>query len=236
MRFASTKTFLKVLITLILAGSFLFLLKEDFLKVRSVLGANPLWQSLKDQREKVMNKAMIVTINHYRPDLAVWKNFFLLNAVPGKKFLADSTMYYEAIIDYAPQMAQAHHMLAVCQYLLGETQAALVSEQKAALLEPRFFGAWYNLGVMYYKEGQFAQSAQSFRQALNLAPVATVKVIESSRIFSEIIRSTEIVDIVNAQGIQNGYRDAGRLLEASLRRLRGQPAGINDNDVVVKIF
>ncbi len=236
MRLDSTKTFLRVLMTLILAGSFFFLLKADFLKVKSVLGANPLWQSLKDEREKVKNKAMLVTINHYRPDLSVWKNFFLLDAVPDKRFLADSIVYYQAILAYVPQMAEAQHMLAVCQYFLGNTQAALESEQKAALLEPRFFAAWYNLGVMRYKQGQFAQSAQSFRQALNLAPVATVKVIESSRIFSEIIRSAQIVDIINAQSIQNGYRDAQRLLEASFKRLRGQPAGINDSDVGVKIF
>ncbi len=236
MRLFAIKVFLKVLATAALVFGLVVLLKPDFARLKTFLGVNPVWRSLKAEREKVKNKAMLVTINHYRPDLSQWKSFFAGQAVVDKSFLKDSIRYYKTIVDYLPDMAEAHHMLAVCHYLLGDKQAAFVHQQTAVVLEPRFFAAWYDLGIMYYHQGQFKQSAESFHRALNILPVATLKIIETSRIYGEIIYSSGMTDIVNAQKMQAGYNDAARFFQASLRRLRKEPAGVNEGDFQVRLF
>ncbi len=230
------KTFFKVLITLALIGTLAFLITKDFLKIKSAFTANALWHSLGAQREKVKNKAILITINHYRPDLSQWTNFFVNNTLPDKSFLNDSVRYYEMIRDYAPQMAETYYLLGLCHYFLGDNQEALANEQKATALEPHFFWAWYNLGLMYYRAGLFEQSAKSFQMALNVRPAATIKVVQSSRIFTEILHSIALPDVVNAQSLQNGYVNAIRMLQASIKRWHGQPAGFDDAQVPFKIY
>lgn len=227
---------MKAFITAGLIFIIVLLIKADFLKARSLLTKNVLWHSLQVEQQKVKNKAMLITINHYRPDLSLWKGFFVQNTLPEKSFLNESVKYYETISDYFPQMAQAEHMLGLCYYFLGETQKALIAQQKAVALEPQYFWAWYDLGLMYYRQGEFVKSAESFRRALNVSPTATVKIIESSRIFSEILRSVALADVVSAQSLEQGYADAARLLKASVSRLQGQRVGFNDDQVRFKVF
>ncbi len=236
MTISSTKILFKALITVGVIFIIVVFIKADFLKAKSLLTKNVLWQSLQVEQQKVKNKAMLITINHYRPDLSQWKNFFAQNALPDKSFLNDSVQYYQTIVSYFPQMAQAQHMLGVCYYFLGETQTAIVNQQKAIALEPRFFWAWYDLGLIYYRQGEFAKSAEIFRRALSVSPAETVKIIESSRIFNEILQSVGLADVINAQSLEQGYADAARLLKASISRLQGQPINFDDGRIPFKIY
>lgn len=227
---------LKIAITVALISVLIFFIQKDFLQLKRFLAENPVSKSLKIEQGKVKKKAMMITINHFRPDLGLWKEFLDKGTVPDKVFLRDSLRYYQAISDYAPQMSEAYHLSGVCHYLLGEKEAAIANQQKAVSLEPYFFWAWYDLGLMYYREDQFAQSAKAFRGALNAPPVVTSKSLRSSRIFVEIIRSVNDPEILNPQRTLAGYRDAARMLEASVKRLAGQASGIDEEQIPLKIF
>ncbi|HMO23803.1 MAG TPA: tetratricopeptide repeat protein, partial [Candidatus Melainabacteria bacterium] len=48
--------------------------------------------------------------------------------------------------------------------------SAMKSYEKAVLLDPRYFTAWSNLGSLYARRGQFAQSEQIFDYLTRLAP------------------------------------------------------------------
>jgi len=229
------KQIFKIIISLSLLVGLAFLIKSDFAKIPDGF-VNRFFTPEAVKRENVQNKAMMTTINHYRPDLQLWKNFILHQIPPDKNFLRDSVKYYDAIIGYAPQMAEAYHLLGLGHHFLGENHAALGNQHKAVLLNPNFFWAWYNLGVMEYQEGKFAKAAESFQRALALRPEFVGKVLVSSRIFVEIIRSSETTEVLNAQRVQTGYREAEQLLAASLKRLRGQPAGITEDKITLKIF
>ncbi|MCC6758701.1 MAG: tetratricopeptide repeat protein [Candidatus Omnitrophica bacterium] len=216
--------------------SLIVVFKKNGAQVRSFLADNPLSLNLTAQREKVKNKAMMITINHYRPDLAVWKEFILDGKPLDKGFLKDSVQYYQTISTYVPQIAEPQYMLGLCYALSDDVPAALAAQEKAALMEPRFFWSWYNLGVLYYRQGEFAKSGQAFRKALTVPPQATVKIMGSSKIYEEVLRAMGPERSVAGTHLQQGYRDAVRMMEASIRRLRGQPAGIEEQDVQLKVF
>lgn len=230
------KSVLKGLITFVLLGGFVILLKEDFLKAASLLKNYCSRPVLRVESEKVASKAMLTTINHYRPDLSQWKNFFTSRLVPEEKFLKESAQYYGAISAYIPRMAEAEHMLGLCHYFLGEKKAALIDEQKAVFLEPQLFAAWYDLGMMYYKQKAFAQSAESFRRALEVKPAASIKIVQSSRIYKEILRSADNPDMINAQKIKDDYRDAKYMFEQSVRCLEKKPPVADPDAMGFKIF
>lgn len=230
------KNYLKLTVTVALIAIFAVAIKKDYGKFQEFLKANPISHNLQAQREKVKNKAMMITINHYRPDLAMWKDYVTDGKPLDKGFLKESAQYYETITGYVPQVAEAHHLLALCQYFLGEKESAIRSLQKATVLEPRFFWSWYDLGVMSYREGHFAQSAQDFANALRTSPQAVPLIINASKIYQEVVRESGTVAILTTEHLRQGYRDAARMMDASVRRLRGQPAGIADEEVRLKVF
>lgn len=211
-------------------------LRNHYAQLGAFFTENPIAANLKEQQTKVKNKAMMITINHYRPDLALWKDHIVDGKPLPKNFLNDSVRYYEMISSYVPQIAEPQYFLGLCHFWLGDTAKGIATQEKAVMLEPRFFWSWYNLGVMYYQRGDFAKSGQAFRRALSASPQATVNIMANSRIYGEVLRSAGSLQKIAGPHLQQGYADAARMLEASLRRLRGQPAGINEKDIVLKVF
>lgn len=230
------KRICQIVLTFSLIAALGFFIKKDFIKLQSVIAANPLMKGLIVQREKVKHKAMMITINHYRPDLSQWRIFLRDQDVLDQRFLSDSVKYYQTISDYVPDIAEAQHLLGVCHFLLGHTQQALANQQQAVVLEPRFFWAWYDLGLMYYQQGDFSQSAKAFQQALRVSPVETMRIARSSKIFVEILRSAQAAESLTAEHLENGYRNAARLLKASVQHLRGQTVHIPESELRIKLF
>ena len=227
---------LQCVATLAIVMALIFYIKKDFVQVREFFAANPVVHGLQVQRDKVKSKAMLITINHYRPDLSQWENYFVNKTPLSKSFLSDSVRYYETISQYAPQIAETYHLMAVCHDLLGDKDKALANQFKAVNLEPHYFTAWYNLGILYYRVGDYSKSAEAFNKALKTRPTDTAKFLSSSRILVEIIRSIESTDVLTPKVIQDGYRQAAQMLEASVKRLRGQPVDIQEEQMQLKVF
>lgn len=235
-RTLKTRLFLQCVATLAIVMTLIFYIQKDFVKVRKFFIANPLVHGLQVQRDQVKNKAMLITINHYRPDLSQWENYFANKTPPSKSFLNDSVRYYETISQYAPQIAETYHLMAVCHDLLGDKDKALANQSKAVNLESHYFTALYNLGILYYRRGEYSKSAEAFGMALKTRPTDTAKFLSSSRILIEIIRSIESTDVLTPKVIQDGYHEAAQMLQASIKRLRGQPVDIREEQMQLKVF
>jgi len=229
------KFFLRSAITLALVLVFGFYLARNFETAKKSLSGNFLVKGLNVEREKVRQKAMTITINHYRPDLSQWKGFIESGADLDERFLKDSVNYYSLISQYAPNSAESCHLLAVSYYLSGQKAEALAEQKKAVILEPRYFWAWYNLGLMEYQKGHFAEAATAFKQGLSLRPELTMKVLTSSRMFLEIIRGSGTTGVLTPARTQEGYQTAIQMYNASVNRLKGGPAA-DFSQISPKIF
>ncbi len=231
-----SRVILRIAVPIAIVVVFGFFIARDFARIQKKLSANFVVHGLEVQREKVKAKAAMITINHYRPDLTLWKDYILQDAALDASFLKDSVRYYDLISDYAPKMAEVYHLLGLCHYFLGENEKALAEQKKAVGLEPRFFYGWYNLGIMEYRAHNYTAAAEDFKMALRLPPEAAARILGSSRIYIEIVRGAGVEKAFNGQRIQDSYRDAYKMLAASMNRLRGQMVSPEDEKAAPKVF
>ncbi len=125
-----------------------------------------------------------------------------------KKYLP----YYQKIIQYYPEMAEAHGMKGFCLYHLGEEKKAIEAYQKAKALNPHFFWFYYNLGNIYLKNEQYALAVEMFQKALKTKPQAALIFVRSSRmIYMPIIRE-KFKDFSEVEReLSQGYKDCYKL-------------------------
>jgi tetratricopeptide (TPR) repeat protein len=76
----------------------------------------------------------------------------------------------EAVTKIAPDYAEGWHVRATMEQDAGDDTAALVSLQKAVLLNPRQFAALGELGDMLQDYGDKAGALKLYRRALDLDP------------------------------------------------------------------
>lgn len=208
----------KVICSIVLLGTFGFWLMRDLQSLNRLLQKQSWAKGLIEEQKAVKNKAMMVTINHYRPDLSLWKDFVLNKTVPDQRFLKENVQYYELIGQYFPQSAESDHLLGVAYELLGERNKAIQQYQKLLLLDPHFFYGWYNLAGLLAQEGRSREATEAYQKALQCDPQQTMARVTTSRIYVELIKLMGL----NAQDIvgqmKGSYREAydslGRVLEA----------------------
>lgn len=134
---------------------------------------------------------------------------------PDEKVLHEYINYFEKVVHFFPKMAEAHGMLGVSYFYLGDMKKALSSVQKAAVLNSHFFWFHYNLGVIYFANGDYGQSAQVLAQARQLRPQIALLVIKQSTEYQRVLHGvTNLGDIIMAK-LKSGYSDTYRLLVLS---------------------
>ena len=84
--------------------------------------------------------------------------------------LADALKRFSAVTDLDPQFAEAWNKRATVLFLMGEYRASVVDVQKTVSLEPRHFGAWSGLGMIYMRLEYHEMALKAFRRALAANP------------------------------------------------------------------
>lgn len=91
-----------------------------------------------------------------------------------------SKKYYQAFVYAVPlyaangfvdgpvALSRTYMMLAVCDDHLGQSAEAAQFLQKALALEPRHFWLNYDLGLVYFKRGEYAAAAGYFQRSFSL--------------------------------------------------------------------
>ena len=94
--------------------------------------------------------------------------------------LRSNLIFYKKMQQYLPDNAEGHFLAGYCSYQLEETQKAILSYKKAVELNPSFFWSAYDLGVIYFKKGDYENAALTFEHALNADPAKTLFIVENS--------------------------------------------------------
>lgn len=78
--------------------------------------------------------------------------------------------YYEktGLVFYPTALSRAYAMRALCDYYLDNTDEAAQNFKKAISLEPREFWLNYNLGLVYFKQGQYTMASEYFAKSARL--------------------------------------------------------------------
>jgi tetratricopeptide (TPR) repeat protein len=171
----------KPLVTAGLLLLFAYLIVQDFQKIQGKPRYPSASHFVLDQ-SKVASKAKTLTLNRLLP-----KSFdYLLSFSQKKEPLNISKfeeyfLYYQKVVEYLPGRADAQGMLGFCGYYLGKTRQAQSALEKAIAINPQFSGFYYNLGVIYFKQGRYAQAVEALKKAAMLPPKAALSYVLSSR-------------------------------------------------------
>jgi len=126
------------------------------------------------------------------------------------------TKFYEKIVEFYPERADALGMLGYCYYHASRKKMALAAFKSAIVENPNFFWFYYNQGVLNYQLGRYRQAVDSLSKALTISKNDTLEYILSSKvIFRSILISSKAFQFETKQRLQNGYDDCYRLMVLS---------------------
>lgn len=77
---------------------------------------------------------------------------------------------FALIIDAAPEFAEGWHKRATVYFLMGNYPASIKDIEKTVALEPRHFGAFAGLGLIYLHLGQERAALKALERALEINP------------------------------------------------------------------
>lgn len=130
--------------------------------------------------------------------------------------------YYEKLIEHFPNKADAYGMIGYFKNQLGQVDEALKAYEKSVEINPNFFWTRFNLGVLYYQQGDYPSASRHLQTALRLDPDQTIAAIEVSK---NVYRPIAVMSVGHVQGMRNqlnwGRRRAFGLLALSQNRIKG---------------
>ena len=88
------------------------------------------------------------------------------------------------------------------------------------MLNPRLYTPYYNLGVIYFKKGDYQRSAGLLERALQADLGDSINIITSSKLYFPMLAHIDIVEQDLRKKLKNSYRDCYRLLVLSHKNLK----------------
>ncbi|OGX33197.1 MAG: hypothetical protein A2787_02575 [Omnitrophica WOR_2 bacterium RIFCSPHIGHO2_01_FULL_48_9] len=207
----------KGIVTLSLVMVFVLAIGKEYRAVK------PLWKmTVKNldrliDPEEIQAKARLNTLNNYMPASYQPLLEFVEShgAKNNGKIQNHYVDYYEKIVEFMPQNADAHALLGFCYYHLAEPQKAIAAYQKAVALNPQFFWSAYSLGVIYFQNQKYPQASAVLSSAISSSVDATLTLLYRSRVYQPLIA---IADKDLPSRLRKGYENAYVLLVLSQYR------------------
>lgn len=78
--------------------------------------------------------------------------------------------HFTALIDHAPDFAEAYNARATAYYQTGDLGPSVADIAKALDLNPRHFGALSGLGMIFEEIGRPEKALEAYRAALSVNP------------------------------------------------------------------
>ena len=95
--------------------------------------------------------------------------------------------YFEKASRMMPLRADVYGLLGYTYYQLGKKPQAKEALIKGVKLLPHYFWYRYNLGVLYYGEGKYAEAAESFNNGLGSVLEETVNYIYQAKMYFPVL-------------------------------------------------
>jgi tetratricopeptide (TPR) repeat protein len=107
-----------------------------------------------------------------RPDY--WEHHYILgNRLHRAGRYTQAADEFREVIRLRPESERGHRMLGATFHAMGDTARALDSYQRAQSIAPSA-GTYANIGVLYYRKGEYEQAAASYRRAIELKPLEPI--------------------------------------------------------------
>lgn len=112
-------------------------------------------------------------------------------------------------------------MMGYCYSLMGNIDQSIKAYTSSVEANPHYFWSYYNLGIMLYKKGRYADAFGYLQEALQKDPKVQLLLLSRSKVLLDVRRSSaEYEQHDFAQAIAQGRRDAYMLMTDCLVRLK----------------
>lgn len=162
-----------------------------------------------------INNAVPQTMSRLTPPVDYFKEFVDRDGNYDRFKLMDCIYYHKKVAGYfVYQKAEALGMLGFCYERSGERPQAIDAYQQAIASNPNYFWPYYDLGVIYYDQAQYARAADYLQQAVEQDPVKSIILLTRSKVYTDV--SGGQYDFI--QGLKQGRVQAYALLMDSLTK------------------
>ena len=95
--------------------------------------------------------------------------------------------YHKRVAEFFPfQKAEAYGMLGFCYERLGNTDQSINYYQRSLEVVPYYFWPNYNLGIIYFKKGQYEKAFTNFKEALGKDLKTNMMLLSRSKVYNDV--------------------------------------------------
>ena len=127
-------------------------------------------------------------------------------------------LYFKTMSNTVKKSSTAYAMLGYCHYHLGDQNKAAQFYRKAIDINPTFFWFHYNLGLIYFQQGQYAKAQDALQKAAQCRMEDALIFINISKFYKEMNRALSNLDYDTQASLADGYRAVHEVLAKSYYR------------------
>ncbi len=116
-------------------------------------------------------------------------------------------------------LSRAYAMIGACDYYLGDTDSALGYFKKAVLLEPRQFWIDFNIGLVYFKQGQYSTAVGYFKKAFVLKRKDLVELMQLDILEKWPLQVAKQYEVLSFVEFEKLVRDSYKLTVLAYERM-----------------
>jgi tetratricopeptide (TPR) repeat protein len=166
-----------------------------------------IWKVL--DTHKLMGNTVPTTLSRLTPPVDYFAGFMDRHDHYDDFKLMNCINYHKAVAYFFDfQRADAEGMLGFCYERLGHEGLAVESYRQAIASNADYFWPYYDLGVIYYRKGQYPKAEDYFGQALNQNPVKNYILLSRSKVYNDVRLSKENGTYDFLQGLKEGRTNA----------------------------
>lgn len=172
----------------------------------------------------INERLKVKRLNDNRPSFAELVNLMQQGQPVSSRRWHDYESYFKLILTYMPDDHFTETFLGFTQLNLGKNKEAVGLLTKAANSAQVLFWPDYNLGVYYYRQGQWQQAIDHLQRAVNVPVNMPTKLMLESLVYRQIFASSVFKSSL-AQRMKTAYEDAYVLMLAAFDQLNVSQAG-----------
>ena len=178
--------------------------------------------SIMAEYPKAKQKGMSTRLNRFKPDFQYLINVWKKDEPIDQKQLDRFIQYYSLVIKKIGPSPSVYALLGYCYYQKGDKQKSIDAYKRSASINPHALGVFFNLGAIYYNEGNYKTAADYFAKALVQNYQDTPKGFLKSSVYVEIIATAEMSEEQFKDNLAKNYADAIYYLGLSFEHLGKQ--------------